>query len=148
MKMSKKKKKKNKELDMFEVNYSNKSKKKLNKEFKKTIKEIESMRIQLYEADKKSKKKKKKKINKEEAEFYTDMQAIKCRKKMAKKWEKTGFLDHLLELFEESIPIVRSLAKVVASLIVAFLSIEAVKKKISPKTLSKLAKIFDIAVAI
>lgn len=150
--MSKKKhKKKHQKGDykngIFDVS-AGKSKKDLNKDFKRTLKDIEEMQISLYEADKKQNRKERKKINKKEAEFYTGMSSIKCRKKIAKKWEKRGFLDYVIELLHQISPLVQILAKAVCVLIISFLSVDAIKLAISPNTLNKLAKLFDIAISV
>lgn len=153
-KKHKKDKKKNKKKEIvsdsltsiFDVRpVKTKTKKKLNKEFKEILDEIEISRIQIYEADKKAKHKERKKINKQKGEFYTDMEAIKCRAKLAKKWEKHGFLDRLLEVFKMTLPIISQIAKTFCSLIITFLSIDKIRYTIKPKTLSKICTAFNVA---
>lgn len=151
MKMGKKKKKKNKHLKcaedvMFMAQTSDK--KKLGKDFRKALDEIESYRIQLAEADKKASIKERRKINKASEEFYTDMESIKCRAKMAKKWEKTGFLDRTIKLLEQAAPIIKMIAKLIMALLIAFLSIDAVKNKIKPETLNKISKVFHLVMSV
>ena len=145
-----KKKKKNREIVYGSRNkdLKDKSKKEINAEFKHVLNEIESMQIALCEADKKANRKNRKKINKKESEIYDNFQAIKCRKKMAKKWKKTGFLDNLIELLQMVAPLVKILAKAVAVLIISFLSIDAIKSTIGGGTLHKLTKVFDIAMSV
>lgn len=146
--MSKKHKKHKSGQSDILLNVNSKSKKKLNKDFKKALDEIESYRVQMYEADKKSAKRAdRKKINKEEATFFINMDSIKCRKKISKKWEKSGFMDHLISLLNEVSPFVQLLAKALASLITLFLSIPFVKEHISPSMVSKLTTVFDLAMA-
>lgn len=146
--MGKKHKKKKQSQSDITLNVNSRSKKKLNKEFKKALDEIEEFRVQMYEADKKSAKRSdRKKINKEEAIFFTSMDSIKCRKKISKKWEKTGFMDHLASLLKEISPFVQLLAKALVSLITLFLSIPFVKEHISPNMVSKLTTVFDLAMA-
>lgn len=149
--MAKKKKKKKKRTEDVNIfGYSNtKSKKKMKKEFQKALDEIEDMRISMYESDKKkSKRKDRKKINKDEAVFYTDMNSIKCRKKIAKKWEKDGFFDSMIVLLQEISPFVQLLAKALASLITLFLAVPYIKEHISSGMLSKITKVFDLAMAV
>lgn len=147
--MSKKKKKKNKvnqvEMTRDYLNLKSRSKKQLRKEFNDAIDDIESYRIQLFEADKRANKHEKRRINKQEKEFYTSMESIKCRQKMAKKWRKTGFLETIISLLQTISPYIKLLAKGVCILITAFLNIESVAAYISPETISKLSKAFDIA---
>lgn len=150
--MAKKNKKKNKmkqvEMTRDYLNLKSRSKKQLRREFNEAIDDIESYRIQLFEADKRANRHEKKKINKKEKEFYTSMESIKCRQKMAKKWRKTGFLETIISLLQTASPFIKLLAKGVCMLITAFLSIESVAMYISPETISKLSKIFDIACCI
>ena len=126
-----------------------KSKKALKKDFVNTIDEIESYRIRLYEADKKGKKRKKRKeITKEEKEFFTNMEGLKERQKISKDWEKNGFLDRMIHLLKEAAPLIKTIGKLLASLILAFLSMESIKEKIKPETLSKLSTLFNVAVSL
>lgn len=150
--MGKKKKKKKKhghryEMDLFEVAKTS-SKKSLSRDFEDALDEIEAYRIQLYEADKKRRKKERRKINKKEGEFYTDMESLKCRKNMARTWEKNGFLDRLIGLLQQVSPIVKSLAKIVMIFIITFLSLDIIKEKINPRTLEKLSRVFNIAMSV
>lgn len=150
--MSKKKKKHkakhhNPYSDMLQ-SVNHKSKKKIDKEFKKALKEIEDMRISMYEADKKhANRKTRKKINKEEAVFYTNMDSIKCRKKITKKWEKEGFLEKMISLLQEVSPFVQLLARALASLITMFLSTPFIKEHISTSMIDKITIVYDIAMA-
>ena len=144
----KKKKKKQKNQNLGYGNYlmsNTKNQKSLDKEFKKALNEIEAAQIRLFEADKKARKKERKKINKHETEFYTSMQGIKCRQKIAKKWEKKGFFDTILDLLNEISPYVKKIAKLLCTFIITFLSLDVVKTKISPGSLSKISKIYDVA---
>lgn len=126
-----------------------KSKKKMSKDFQSVLDEIEEYRVKMYETDKKSSKnrKERRKINREEASFFMDMDSIRCRKKISKKWEKSGFMDHMVVLLKEVSPFVQLLARALASLITIFLSIPAIKEHISPRMLSKLTTVFDLAMA-
>ena len=153
-KKNKKGKKKNKNIEKASYSNSNLdclihgSKKSMNKKFNKAINDREEYRIQLFEADKRQRKKERRKINKHEAEFYTDMEGLKCRKKMAKEWEETGFLDRIIRLLQQISPLVATLAKIVGFLIISFLSIDTIKATIKPRTLNKLNNIYDIAMSI
>ena len=123
-------------------------KKKLDKDFRKALTEIESYRIRLAEADKKASLKERRNINKRTEEFYTGMESIKARSKMAKEWEKTGFLDRTITMLEQVAPIIKTLAKLVMGLVITFLSIDAIKTKIKPETVDKLSKIFHLAMSV
>lgn len=146
-----KKKKKNKhnnglEETMLMMQMSDK--KKLGKDFRKALNEIESYRIRLAEADKRSSIKERRKINKASEEFYTDMESIKCRAKMVKEWEKTGFLDRSMTLLEQTAPIIKMVAKLIVVLLIAFLSVDTVKNKIKPETVDKITKVFHLAMSV
>ena len=131
------------------MKYSNdRSKKSLNDDFRKALKDIEKMQLTMYEVDKKYNSKNRRKINKEEEEFYTSIESIKHRRKLAKRWEKQGFLDNMVELLKQVSPLIQMLAKALATLIVTFLSIDGIKRVISPNTLEKITHVFDIAMAI
>lgn len=153
--MSKKNKKKGKKNDsltsiFMEVDKGCKKSKDLDKKFKKALNEIEDYQMKLIEVDKMSmySPKERRKANKKQEEFYTEMNAIKKRQKMAKKWEDTGFLDQMMELLHELSPLIKALAKALCCLIISFLSLEMVQKHISTKTLNKLSTVFNIAKAV
>lgn len=148
--MSKKSKKRNKKnlsySELMEV-YKDVTPTDLNKRMKKTIKEIEDYQMRLYESDKRNRKKSRRKINQEEASYYKEMEAIRTRKKLCNKWENSGFLENILAQLQQMVPMVKLLAKAVASLILTFLSFDAIRSIIKPGTLNLLTTIFDIAVA-
>ena len=149
--MGKKKKKKNKQknkIDDVMFMAQTHDKQKLGKDFRKALDEIESYRIRLAEADKKASIKERRKINKASAEFYTDMESIKCRAKMAKEWEKTGFLDRSIKLLEQTAPIIKLIAKLIMAFVITFLSIDAVKSRIKPETVNKISKVFHLAMSV
>ena len=146
-----KKKKKNKKKKYYQnliADTQRDDKKKLDKDLRKALSEIDSYRIRLAEADKKASLKERRNINKRTEEFYTGMESIKARSKMAKEWEKTGFLDRTIMMFEQVAPIIKTLAKLVMGLVIAFLSIDAIKTKIKPETVDKLSKIFHLAMSV
>lgn len=148
-----KKKKKKSGMKIGGKNYSYNSlnvsdKKSLKKNFKSVLDDIEVYQIEMMEADKKARRKKKRDVNKQQYIFLKDIDSIKARKKISKKWEKTGFLDTILEMLGDIAPYVKLLARAVCTLIIAFLSIDGIKKVISPNILAKVTKVFDIALSI
>ena len=151
--MSKKKKKKQKKFDndyqrvLFNLT-ENVSKKDLRKSFSSAIDEIEEYRFTLDEIDKLNDKKKRKEINKKQREFYTQMESIKARKKMMKKWENDGLLDRLIKMLSIVVPAVKKLAKAVMLLILSFMSIDAIRRFISPEMVEKLGKVYNLAMVI
>ena len=148
--MSKKhKKKKNHYIsDSIRYDFSSirtKSKKALSNDIDATIKDIETMRFRIMEADKCKHHKERKRINACEREFYTSMEGIKCRRKMAKEWERSGFLDRIIEMLKEVAPIIKALARAVMTLISTFLSLTVVKQYVSIGVIDKLTRIFNMA---
>lgn len=151
--MSKKKKKKKQQkigdvLPSQYLSFNKKEKKSMDKDFRMALNDIEVMRMELFEADKKSNRKEKKKINKKQSEFYTSMESIKCRQKMAKRWEKEGWLDKMLILLHKISPYIKIIAKGLCLLIISFLSLDIVKEKIDPSTIAKLTSLFNVASSI
>lgn len=147
--MSKKKKKKQQNFLPSEyLSFNKKDKKSVDKDFRNALHNIEAMQMELYEADKKANRKERKKINKKQSEFYTSMESIKCRQKMAKQWEKEGWLDKMINLLHTISPYIKILAKGLCLLIVSFLSLDIVKEKIKPKTLQKITTLFNVASSI
>lgn len=127
------------------------SKKSINKDFNGILDEIEASKMMLYEQDKydhKYNRKYRKNINEEERKLHDDMDAVRRRKRLAKRWEKNGFLDAVMEVFAEVVPIVRTIARLVVTLMVRFLSIKSIKTNISPKTLDKICAVYNVAMAL
>ena len=129
--------------------YPSKSYKKLNKEFDKALEDIQYSKLRIYESDKRGQKsKKRKEINKKERMFYDDMKAIRGRQLLASEWERTGFLDFILDILHKVFPIVRIIARLFADMIIQFLKCDSIKTRIKPTTLSKIQKTFNFAISL
>lgn len=123
-------------------------KKSLDKSFDGVLEEIEMTRMQLYEVDKRTNRKSRRKINGKEREFYYSMRSVEERKKISKKWMKTGFLDTLMEVLTLVVPIVKLIAIKVAELINIFLRSRSAKEALPASFISKLVKVHDIALCV
>lgn len=123
-------------------------KKSLDKSFDCVLEEIEMTRMQLYEVDKRTNRKSRRKINGKEREFYYSMRSVEERKKISKKWMKTGFLDTLMEVLTLVVPIVKLIAIKVAELINIFLRSRSAKEVLPASFISKLVKVHDIALCV
>ena len=132
------------EFNYFSPTY----KKSLDKSFDAVLEEIEMTRMQLYEVDKRTNRKSRRKINGKEREFYYSMKSVEERKKISKKWMKTGFLDTLMEVLTLVVPIVKLIAIKVAELINIFLRSKSAKEVLPASFISKLVKVHDIALCV
>ena len=132
------------EFNYFSPTY----KKSLDKSFDAVLEEIEMTRMQLYEVDKRTNRKSRRKINGKEREFYYSMKSVEERKKISKKWMKTGFLDTLMEVLTLVVPIVKLIAIRVAELINIFLRSRSAKEVLPASFISKLVKVHDIALCV
>jgi hypothetical protein len=140
--MSKKKKKKK---DKKKKGIFHEVDKSLSSSYESILDEIEEMQMRLDKADRKAKKKQEK-MNKG-VQFYTNEKAIRARKKMVDDWDKTDFLGRLETTLKQISPIISIIARLVVALILAFLSIDAIKETISPKTLRTLDKIYSMSMS-
>lgn len=125
------------------------NRKAMNKQMDDVLKEIEFSRMQIYEIDKRSATRKNRKgINQTEAEFFHDMDSIRCREKISKRWKKKGILETIIEMLNNAVPMIKTLARAIANFITLFLSIPFVKEKISPKFIKRLTMVFDLAMSV
>lgn len=123
-------------------------KKSLDKSFDGVLEEIEMTRMQLYEVDKRTNRKSRRKINGKERNFYYSMKSVEERKKISKKWMKTGFLDTLMEVLTLVVPIVKVIAIKVAELINIFLRSKTAKETLPASFISKLVQVHDFALCV
>lgn len=149
--MAKKKKHKKKQMTCQDImrELKHESKHNINKRFNQALKDIESYKLMMIEIEKRgAPRKDRKNLNKRAREEYEEMEAIICRKRMSKKWERSGFLDEMLRLLQETVPVVKELARALAGLIIAFLKYDKIKDMIKPKTLEKIQMVFQIIMAL
>ena len=149
--MSKKKKKKAVRkmvtIDRF-LEDDSLSRKKINKKFKKAVKKYEEEHVLEFEKRKKKDKRHRRKINKEAKKFYYECEDIQDRVKQTKKYEKKGFFEQALGVIGEVIPMIKSLAKMVALAITGIVSTPFVRNRMSTKTLDRVASVYNVAASI
>ena len=140
-----KKKKKNKKKNisiLHEVDTS------LNGTYDNLINEIEEMQLRLNYADSKARKLAKKK-GKKNPQFYNyDKLRKEAREEIICQMEGNNFLERITNVLNDIAPIVVIIARLVASIILAILSVSSVKVNIKPETLSKLQSVYGKAMAI
>jgi phage-related tail protein len=121
----------------------------LDASYEDLMKEIEEMQYQIYLADEKARKQAKKKKKKDKGyEFnYTELQK-QARREVVSKMEGNNFLDRVMKFIEDITPIVISISRLVAALIVCILSIDTVKASIKPDTLKKMNNVYTKAMSI
>ena len=148
--MGKKKNKKNKkkqksiillsELDMT-----------MNSTHESLIEEIQEMQLRLNIADAKAMEKQRKKLIRQDMgviPYYVSKDKVKAREKVLKQMEQTNFLGRIEDTFKSLVPCIILIARLVAALITAILSVEPVKRLISPTMLNKMNAVYNIAMAI
>lgn len=122
---------------------------KMDKKYGKALKEIEEMRLNGMEYDKYYNSGfNKRGYNRKESQFYYDMEGVKSYHKNTYKTKQKGLIDRFLQLIESVAPIIKYIGKLIAAAILAFLSIDVVKKNITPNALGRLTKIFNIATSV
>ena len=139
--MAKKKKKKSKDTGvLYNVDLS------LNSQYKGIKDEIEFLQYELKKAEKKSKKKAKKKMNKKN--FYPYEYEMKARRSVIHEMEDSDLLHRTELCLRDLKPICIIIARLIAALILALLSIDAIKGMIRPETLNKMTWVYEMAMSI
>ena len=140
-----KKKKKNKKKNISIIHEVDTS---LNGTYDNLINEIEEMQLRLNYADSKARKLAKKK-GKKNPQFYNyDKLRKEAREEIICQMEGNNFLERITNVLNDIAPIVVIIARLVASIILAILSVSSVKVNIKPETLSKLQFVYGKAMAI
>lgn len=144
--MPKKNSKKNKETKTIsildEIDNS------LNKTYRDLMEEIQEIQLELNLADSEALMKERKKLKKRGDYDFSSSKRIDARKKVVKKMEETNFLKRIEAIFSDISPIIIVFARLVATLILAILSLEPIKKWISPLTIQAMDKIYNTAMSI
>lgn len=140
--MSKKKKKKQKkEKLLYEVDNS------LNAQYMGLKDEIEYLQMEWDRTRAKCKKKAKKKMKKNGG-FYPYEYELKERKKLIKKMEDSNLFSRTESCLEDLRPICLIIARLIAALIVAILSIDAIKLYLKPETMEKMTRVYELAMSV
>ena len=141
--MSKKKKKKKSISILKEVDKS------LNGTYEDLIQEIEDMQLRLNYADQKARKKAKKLAKKNGSGFY-DYETLRkeARMEVVGMMESNNFIDRAMKVLNDIAPIIVVIGRLIASLILAILSLDSVKINIKPETLNGMNAVYKKAMAL
>ena len=118
--------------------------KSLDKKYADMLEEIQYMQADIDRAERKAKKKAFKNMKKGNT-FYDASKPINVRKEVIKNMENRNFFERVTGIIQELKPICIIIARLVMGLIVSILSIDAVKYRISPKTLNAMRNVYDLA---
>ena len=108
------------------------------------LEEIQFMQADIRRAERKARRKAKKKLKKGSG-FYDPRAEINIRKQVIYEMEGTDFFTRVTEAINALRPICIIIAKLVMTLIVSILSIDAVKYRIKEETLGKLHSVYSLA---
>lgn len=115
------------------------------------IEEIQEIQLRINIADAKAMEKQRKKMIRADMgviPYYVSKDKVKAREKALKQMEKTNFFGRVEDTFKKLVPCVVLIARLVAALIVAILSVEPVKRIISPELLKRMNSIYSVAMSI
>ena len=116
----------------------------MNHKFEEMKLEIEFYQREIDKAEKKAKKKALKDMKKKNT-FYVPQVDCGARQMVIRQMEGSNFFDRVCGMLQEMIPIVRVIAELVKSLIVAILSVDSVKYRIKKSTLQSMQNVYNIA---
>lgn len=121
--------------------------KNLDHSYDNLMEEIQDMQIRLNIADQKARKQAKKKKN---AKYFydTNVNRSTTRKTILQEMENSNFLERMEHMLKDIAPIIVIIARLVASLILAILSLDIVKVNIKPNTLSKMNQVYQKAMSL
>lgn len=142
--MAKKKKKKKESISIL-----NEVDKSLNGTYDNLMKEIEDMQLRLNYADQLARKKAKKMAKKKGGKYY-DYETLRkeARMEVVGTMESNNFLERVTKVLNDVAPIIIVIGRLVASLILAILSLDAVKMNIRPETLNSMNLVYKRAMAV
>lgn len=119
----------------------------LNKQFEEIVRDIEEVQFQIEKADKKKAKKAKKKMKKGKVMFYDPM-SKKARVEAANHITSEEVFGSIMNFLRDTKPIIVLLARLVAAIILAILSLDVVKRHISRQALDRMREMFLACVGI
>ena len=80
--------------------------------------------------------------------FYPYQYELEAREKVIRKMEKINLLGRTESCLNDLKPICTIIARLIAALILAILSIDTIKRVIRPDTLAKMGKIYEFAMSV
>lgn len=123
----------------------------MSNKYNSLIEEIQEMQLRINIADAKAMEKQRKKLIRQDMgviPYYVSKDKVKAREEALKRMESTNFLGRIEETFKNLVPCVILIARLVAALILAILSVEPIKQLIKPEMLKKLNTVYTLAMAI
>lgn len=111
------------------------------------MEEIQDMQLKLYYADQKARKKAKKESRKNKNVNY-DAIRLQTRKEVLNQMDNTSFLDRAASVLKDIAPIIVVIGRLIASLILAILSLDVIKMHIKPETLEKMNMVYKAAMSV
>lgn len=148
IKMSKKNPKKHKKKKQGNISILNEIDNNLNHTYKDIVEEIEMIQLELNIADAEALKKERKKMKKDNQYNYSSERRVAVRKEAINKIEATNLLGKIESVFRDISPIIVIIARLIASLILAVLSLDPIKNIIKPDTLRSMNRVYQAAMAI
>ena len=118
----------------------------LDYQYANLIDEIELYQAEIRRADKKAKKKMSKKFNGKG--FYPYEYQLEAREHVIHEMSDASFFDRVLKCIQELVPVAIIIARLVASLIIAILSVSQIQGRIKPDTLNKMKNVYNIAMQV
>lgn len=108
------------------------------------LEEIQFMQADIQREERKARKREKKRMKKGNT-FYDPRAEIRVRQRVIREMEGNNFFDRVIEAVNDLRPICMMIARLVMSLIVSILSIDAVKYRIKPDTLNRMHSVYNVA---
>lgn len=117
----------------------------LDRKYLDLIEEIQFMQADLRREERKVKKKQTKKLKKGGQFYSTKLTEFQVRQHIIHQMEGTNFIERVCGVLQDLVPICAVIGKLVMSLIVSILSVNAIKYNIKPETLNGMHKVYNIA---
>lgn len=118
--------------------------KEIDQKYMGLLEEIQFMQADIRREERKAKRKAMKKMRKGNL-FYDTGYEVKVRQEIIHEMEGTDFFTRVTKAIEDLRPICIIIAKLVMSLIVTILSVDAVKYRINKDTLGKIDAVYALA---
>ena len=123
----------------------------MNTKYSSLIEEIQDMQLRINIADAKAMKKQRKKMIRQDMgviPYYVSKDKVRAREEALKRMEASNFLGRIEDTFKNLVPCVILIARLVAALIIAILSVEPIKQLIKPEMMKKMNTVYTLAMAI
>lgn len=119
----------------------------LSEQYKEIIGDIEEIQYQIQKADRRKAKKAKRKMKKGKIGFY-ETRSSKARIHAARRITSDQIIGTVISIFQDLKPLAILLARLVAAIICAILSLDIVKRNISSSVLQKMKMLYDACMGI